>query len=155
MENIKRKIAKELGNIDSAGVKGSGENFESRPIYFISDTAFAPPSDVWETEDAIHIVMEIANLFPGDFTVEYVGGYLVIEGHRGEPSIVETAAVQKYHKKEIDYGDFRVKIKMNTRIDQQAARAVYKSGMLFITLPKQERAGEDTSVEIPVDFSED
>lgn len=78
-----------------------------RPILLFSDLSFSPPTDVWETEDKICIMMEIAGLSLSNINVRYESGYLVIEGERKEPAVLKDKKIQKYHKKEIDYGILR------------------------------------------------
>ncbi len=109
-----------------------------RPILLFSDLSFSPPTDVWETEDKICIMMEIAGLSLSNINVRYESGYLVIEGERKEPAVLKDKKIQKYHKKEIDYGIFTVKIKINKRVAQGNITANYKNGMLTIYLPKDE-----------------
>ena len=152
MGDLKNKLFKELKKIEPDRARPESLLSAKRPVLFLSDTAFSPPTDVWETDEEICIVVEIANLGMRYFNVQYSGGSIFIEGHRDDPSLESDSPIIKYHKKEIDSGAFKMKIKMNTRIFQQGIKAEYKKGMLFIRLPKnvQEISGED--VEIPVRY---
>ncbi len=136
MENIKRKIYKEFHTVDSA------ENLEidtfsgKRPILFVSEFSFSPPTDVWESDKEVTVMMEVADLTLQDFGIDYREGYLIVEGERKAPDTTQTGSISKYYKKEIDYGKFLVKVKMNTRIAREKITASYKNGMLIIHLPK-------------------
>jgi HSP20 family protein len=150
MDDIKRKLYKELKTIDSAEQMEMDSYPGKRPILYVSDYSFSPPTDVWETEKSVGIVMEIADLLPEDFTINYRGGYLIVEGARRQPDADADNPILKYHKKEIDYGKFLVKIKMNTRIDMDKIVANYKDGLLKIDLPKNVGRKPSRSVEIRV-----
>lgn len=150
MENIKRKIYKEFQAIDSAN------NVEfvtgKRPILYVSDFSFTPPTDVVESEDTVYVIMEIAALPPSHLSISYREGYLIIKGERKEGRLGKDVKVVKYHKKEIDYGPFLVKIKMNTRIDKDRISAEYKDGMLLVTLPKNVSRTISKDREIPINI---
>lgn len=128
---------------------------KSRPIYFIHESAFVPPSDVWETEERIIILMEIARLDLKKLNITYQGGYLIIEGERNEPEFGIPEKMVKIHKKEIEYGQFRIRVKMNTRIQARACTAEYQDGMLKIILPKDLQIRNAAGYSIPVKVLEE
>ncbi|OGB69003.1 MAG: hypothetical protein A2Y94_14335 [Caldithrix sp. RBG_13_44_9] len=150
MENIKRKIYREFKVIDSTERTEMETSGGKRPILYVSDFSFSPPTDVYESQHAVFVVMEIAGLSQQNLGISYREGYLVIEGERKEPKTAKEIKVTKYHKKEIDYGPFLVKIKMNTRIDKEKIAADYKDGMLLVTLPKNVSRMVQKDLEIPI-----
>jgi HSP20 family protein len=115
--------------------------------------AFAPPTNVWESDKEMFIMMEIAHLGVKDFHICYNAGALIIEGERKISGSSKERRVLKYHKKEIDEGNFRVNIKMNTRIVAKKISAKYENGMLTIVLPKDFRQQEDGEVKVPVEVA--
>ncbi len=136
MDNPKSKLYKTFKLDDSAVIDNYEHTPGKRPVILISDLSFSPPTDVWETEDRIYIMMEIAGLSLSDIAINYQNGYLFIAGERKEPAILKNAKIRKYHKKEIDFGNFKVKIKVSTRIRKDNITANYKNGILTIFLPK-------------------
>jgi HSP20 family protein len=150
MENVKRKIYKEFQVIDSSERIEMEPTTGKRPILYVSDFSFSPPTDVYESEEAVFVVMEIAALSQQNLGISYREGYLVIEGERKESKTTRELKITKYHKKEIDYGPFLVKIKMNTRIDKDKISADYKEGMLVVTLPKNVSRMQSKNMEIPI-----
>ena len=150
MENIKRKIYREFQVIDTAERTEMESPGGKRPILYVSDFTFSPPADVYESKDAVFVVMEIAGLSQQNLGISYRDGYLVIEGERKEPKTTKEIKVTKYHKKEIDYGPFLVKIKMNTRIDKEKIVADYKDGMLLVTMPKNVSRMVSMNLDIPI-----
>ena len=119
-----------------------------RPIYFVAETTFVPPTDVWETETCFYILLEIANLDLDNCSAKYLNGFIIIEGCRKIPQPEES--VRKYHKKEIEKGNFCVKVKMNTRIEQTKMQATYKDGFLMLELTKNFERKSDAYIEIPL-----
>jgi len=150
MDDIKKKVYKELKVIDLAESKDVESYPGKRPILYVSDFSFSPPTDVWETEHMICVVMEIAALQLEDFFINYREGFLVIEGERKQPEPDEKNRIVKFYKKELDFGKFLVKIKMNTRIDKDKISAHYENGLLRIELPKNIRGNIRHDIEIPV-----
>ncbi|MCK5453483.1 MAG: Hsp20/alpha crystallin family protein [Calditrichia bacterium] len=150
MDDLRKKAYKELKSIDVPETRDIEAYPGKRPILYVSDFSFSPPTDVWETEQMICVVMEIAALRLEDFMINYRDGFLVIEGERKAPETDQENRVIKYHKKELDYGKFLVKIKMNTRIDKEKISASYKNGLLKVSLPKNVQPTIRHDVEIPV-----
>ncbi|MEJ2636190.1 MAG: Hsp20/alpha crystallin family protein [Calditrichia bacterium] len=150
MNDVKRKITREFKIGEAAGLPDINVGKGKRPILFISDLAFSPPTDVWETDQEIRVMMEIAHLQGENFRVTYSEGYLMIEGHRPEPSVMSSAKIMKFYKKEIDYGKFSIKIKMNTRIRHEEITANYQNGLLSVILPINPGQGSSAGIEVPV-----
>lgn len=152
MDNLKRKIFKEFQmnkNQNETGIsRGSGGK---RPIFYSTETSFSPPTDVWESENEIYIMMEIAGLDLNDLDIHYSSGKLLIEGQRRESASERQSSIIQFHKKEIDYGTFRVKIKMNSRIEESGIFAGYKDGILSIILKKDTEGRKTGSIRIPVE----
>src|SRR5881409_4480205 len=53
-----------------------------RPVGFVASPKWKPPTDVYETADALVVHMDIAGMRSEDFTVQYVDGVLTIAGER-------------------------------------------------------------------------
>src|SRR5690349_25166881 len=53
-----------------------------RPVGFVASTKWKPPTDIFETDEALVVYMDIAGMRAEDFTVEYVDGILTIAGER-------------------------------------------------------------------------
>ncbi len=144
------KIYKEFPPGDCARISDPEFRKGKEPVRFLTDLAFVPATDVWETDKDMCVMIEIADLRLKNFRITYHRGFLVIEGSRPEPRHMQDSEIIKFHKKEIDYGNFLVKIKMNTRIDHNRISARHKNGMLFVRLPKSAGGGTPGNVEIPV-----
>src|SRR5438045_7415741 len=53
-----------------------------RPVGFVASAKGKPPTDIFETDDALVVYMDIAGMRSEDFSVEYVDGILTIAGER-------------------------------------------------------------------------
>ncbi len=94
--------------------------------------AWCPPTDVYETDEAVVVRVEIAGLRPEDVLVALHDRWLIISGHRHDP----TPKVA-YHQLEIRYGEFHVEVYLPWALDTDGAQAVYRDGFLVVTLPKK------------------
>ncbi|MFZ0389734.1 MAG: Hsp20/alpha crystallin family protein [Calditrichia bacterium] len=151
MDNVKKKLYDDIRSEDENLANGK-PLLRHRPIFLISELSFSPPTDVWETENEIRVLMEIGKLHKTDLKIGYSEGNLIIAGERPEPEFPEAEKPLRIHKKEIDYGPFSIKIKMNTRILADSIRADYQNGFLAIRLGKDSSGSESADKYIPVNI---
>lgn len=90
-----------------------------------------PLTDVFETDEALVIRVEIAGMRDSEFTISIVNRNLIIRGNR--PDIAERRA---YHQMEIPFGDFNSEIQLPFPVNVDEVEAVYEDGFLRVTLPK-------------------
>jgi len=106
------------------------ESFGSWPMH--PATVWRPPADIYETPDAIIVVIELAGVAEDDMTVTLFSDLLVVEGKREQP----VTSMNACHQLGIQYGNFRSEIGIHAPVDHDNVRAEYKNGLLNITLPK-------------------
>jgi len=97
----------------------------------VQSSIWSPPTDVYETDDAYAVRVEIAGMREDDFEVVVENNTLLISGNR--PDIPERRA---YHQMEIRFGKFATAIGLPGPVDIDHAVAQYADGFLTITLPK-------------------
>jgi len=90
-----------------------------------------PPTDVFETEDAIVIRVEIAGMREQDFSVALEARTLTIRGVRSDPT-----GRRAFYQMEIPFGEFSTEVELPAPIVSESVEAVYRDGFLQITLPK-------------------
>jgi HSP20 family protein len=95
-------------------------------------TAWQPPTDVYETETSLVIQLEVAGMRDGHFHVSLHDRTLVVSGARLEP-VRERRA---YYQLEVNNGDFRSEVELPVPVSGTDMRAEYEDGFLRITLPK-------------------
>lgn len=93
--------------------------------------AWRPPTDVFETPDAVVVRVEVAGMHESNFQVSLTDRLLVIAGVRHDPS-----PKVAYHQMELRYGEFRVEVFLHWPIDESSIQAVYTNGFLQVALPK-------------------
>lgn len=115
-------------------------------MIFRPNSQFTPPTDVIEFADKLVVLIEIAGMKAGDFSVSLTNSQLVVTGTRERPSFPEGA----YRQVEIGYGDFRVEVTLPWSVDQDDVTAAYREGLLQIELPRRaERAVRVIDVNAP------
>jgi HSP20 family protein len=66
-------------------------------------TIWHPPTDVYELDERLIVVVEVAGMRDGDFNVTLQGQTLTISGNRQRVAAADCA----YHQLEIRFGEFR------------------------------------------------
>lgn len=127
MSKIVRKISKPSDSqTDRHSVKRSiGWEMQVRA------KVWSPPTDMYETDNAYIIRMEIAGMQDEDFTVSVEGNFLLISGNR--PDVQERGA---YHQMEIRCGKFSSAVVLPSPVDLENASAAYEDGFFRVSLPK-------------------
>ena len=98
---------------------------------------FRPPTDVYETEDAVVVIIEVAGLHEDQFEISLseADRMLTVIGRRQSHSA--DAGRVTSHQLEISYGFFAVDVPMPWPLQAiESAQAEYDDGFLVITLPK-------------------
>ncbi|MDJ0726640.1 MAG: Hsp20/alpha crystallin family protein [Prochloraceae cyanobacterium] len=96
---------------------------------------FAPAAEMTETEDGIHLKLEIPGIESKDLDVEVTAESVSISGERKSETKTEENGTTRT---EFRYGKFRRVIPLPTRIENTKVVAEYKNGILNLDLPKAE-----------------
>lgn len=95
--------------------------------------SWRPPTDIYETDEQIIVLVEIAGMMESDISVSFDHNILTISGVRSTP-IDERRA---FHQMEIPFGDFISQIELPAPIDVDNIEASYDNGFLRVNLPKE------------------
>lgn len=98
-------------------------------------SVWRPPTDVYEMADRIVVLVEIAGVAEEDIAVTLFSDLLVVEGTRGQPSILRENP-SACHQLGIKYGAFRSEIYVPVTVDHDNVTAEYQNGLLKIVLKK-------------------
>ena len=93
--------------------------------------AWCPPTDVYQTEEALVVRMEIAGMQGVDFAITLDDRRLTVRGTRAD-----VAERRAYHQMEIRFGEFRTEIELPVDVQSEGVEAIYRDGFLRLTLPK-------------------
>ena len=102
----------------------------------VKSSVWDPPTDVYETEEAYVVCMEIAGMREENFEVSVQNDTLYIMGFRPD-----YPARRAYHQMEIRSGKFATVIGLPGPVNIDNALAEYQDGFLTITLPKETSKG--------------
>ena len=94
--------------------------------------SWQPPTDLYETKDALIVRAEIAGMRDGTLAVSINGKELTITGVREYPSHGGA-----YHQMEVRYGEFRSDVRLPVLVDEDKVEASYTDGFLTVVMPKQ------------------
>jgi HSP20 family molecular chaperone IbpA len=103
------------------------------PMVIVSRRAWVPPTDVYETEEAVVVQLEIPGVRQDDLEISLNERSLVVSGRRVDPLLSEKTA---YHRMEIQYGDFETEVCLPAALPQNEVEATYHDGFLTIRFPK-------------------
>ena len=95
-----------------------------------------PPAEMKETEEAIHLKLEIPGLEAKDLDVQVTEKAVSISGERKSETKAEENGKTR---SEFYYGKFERVIPLPARVQNTNVTAEYKDGILNLTLPKTEQ----------------
>ena len=109
--------------------------------------SWMPAVDVRESKDALEISTELPGIEPKEVEVSVENGVLTLKGSRQFEKATEG---ETYHRVERAYGSFERSFSLPTNVDPERVQAVYRHGVLHLTLPKREEA-KPRSISIKVE----
>ena len=107
----------------------------------LSTRSWAPPVDIYETENDIVLKAELPGIDPKDVEVRVEDNTLYLKGERNYEKEVKE---QNYHRVERSYGSFARSFSLPNSINADKVKAEYKDGLLTLTMPKREEAKPKT-----------
>ena len=110
-----------------------------RPSF--SNPFMEPAVDIYETEDQVVIVAEIAGIRDQDLELEVDGSRCILRGERKPAPQREKREIRQV---EIGLGPFQRELFLPAAVNPDAVETVYKDGMLQIALPKASPARSRT-----------
>lgn len=97
--------------------------------------AWQPPADVYETNEALIVRVEIAGMRSEAFNIELTGNVLRISGIREDRA--PAYQQQRYYRMEIPSGPFFIEVTLPwIPQHQEDINATYRDGFLTITIPR-------------------
>lgn len=129
--SFRKRITVDSGVLTEHEHLFSGRSLGTRWVVLRHSHLWRPPTDVFETDDAIIVLVEIAGMREANVSVSLNDRYLTVHGVR--PDWAERRA---YHQMEIHFGEFRTDVEVPTPIDADAIEATYGDGFLRVVLPK-------------------
>jgi HSP20 family protein len=133
-DDWQREMQRYLAHFYRAGKRPTilfNQHAQASPVW-------TPAMDMYETEDALVIVLDLAGVDGERTEVRAEPHLLVVRGVRHERRSPSGPDEQRsYHALEIPYGRFERSVRLPPGLDTSEARANYREGLLEITLPKR------------------
>lgn len=104
-----------------------------------------PAMDIYETEEAVIIVAELAGVKREDLRVILDRNVVRIYGHRGPASYEEGA---RFHRLEIEYGAFTRSFRISVPFKADGVEAQAEDGFLYVRLPKETNEPETRKIAV-------
>lgn len=98
-------------------------------------TTWSPAVDIYETENAFVVKVELPGLTKDDIEVQIHDGILTLKGERKFEKEVKE---ENYHRIERAYGTFQRSFSLPTAVEEDKIKASFKDGVLEVNLPKAE-----------------
>jgi HSP20 family protein len=98
---------------------------------------WAPPVDIYETDDAFVLKAELPGFSKDDIQIELHDNRLTIRGERKREGEVKD---EQYHRVERVYGRFERVFALPTAVDSERVQASFQDGVLELQLPKSAAA---------------
>jgi HSP20 family protein len=97
---------------------------------------FVPTADIYESQDALTVILEMPGVEKNDVDVRVEEGMLKIEGRL---DLSKYQGLQPLYT-EYNVGHYARSFRLSSKIDQNTIGAELKDGVLSLTLPKAEEA---------------
>jgi HSP20 family protein len=109
---------------------------EKREETTIPARVFVPTADIYETKDALTVILEMPGVEKNNIAVRVEDGLLYVEGR------LDLAKYQGLQPLYIEYniGHYSRSFQLSSKIDQTKIAAALNDGVLSLTLPKVEEA---------------
>lgn len=114
--------------------------FEDFNLPGAGERTFAPRIDVEEREKEIVVSAELPGVEEKDVQVSASSDFLTIRGEKKEKKEEKR---KNYYRKETFQGIFDRRIPLPCEVDRDKAAAVFRKGVLTVTLPKSAEARAD------------
>lgn len=106
----------------------------------------SPPIDVYETDDAVEVVVDLPGIDPAAVRIISKGDSLLVAGDKAPRRV---RGESSFHLVERGYGRFARVVRLARACDPSNARARFVSGELQISIPKiVERRGKPITIAI-------
>jgi HSP20 family protein len=97
---------------------------------------FVPTADIYETEDALKVILEMPGVEKGNVNVHVEDDVLNVEGRL---DLTKYQGLQPLYT-EYNIGHYERSFRLSNKIDQDKIGVELKEGVLSLTLPKVEEA---------------
>jgi HSP20 family protein len=102
------------------------------------------PLNIWEDDEALHLVARVPGLEADDLDITVTGDVLTIRGRFPSDSEREEGKDWCWYSNELWYGPFERTVNLPVAVQSDKVDATFKNGVLHLTVPKAEEAKPKT-----------
>jgi HSP20 family protein len=136
MAIVRVNPARDLGHMERE-LRRMLRGFDSPSEEPASMALWAPPVDIFETDNEVVVRAECPGMEQKDLDIRIDNNALTIKGERRMDQRVKE---ENYHRIESMYGTFVRSFTLPINVDPDNVKAEYRNGILTITLPKKEQS---------------
>jgi HSP20 family protein len=114
-----------------------------RPFAIFHSRPWQPALNIYETEQALLIVAELAGVDPANLAIDVHPMYIDIRGIR---ELNTPAELRRIQRMEIAAGAFQIDVPLSVPVDPEQAEARYANGLLEVWLPFGQRGVQQVVV---------
>lgn len=118
------------------------------PVIFKREFAFIPAIEITEDKSNIFLKAELPGMSKDDIVINLMEDSVNISG---EIKTKEESDDCKMCRTELKYGKFSRTISLLNQIKKDKAKAEYKDGILYLTLPKKEQGDDNGIVKLKIE----
>src|SRR5579883_110043 len=107
----------------------------------VGTQTWAPPVDIYETDDSVILTAEVPGVDPKDVDVRIEGNTLYLSGERKLDSGIKE---ENFRRMERVYGPFSRSFTLPASVNPDKVNAEYSNGLLTLTMTKREEAKPKT-----------
>lgn len=104
------------------------------PKMHFENLSLSPSIDLVDDKDQFKVEVEMPGMGEEDIKVSINNGILTI---KGEKTVSKEDNAKNYTRREIHYGTYERSLSLPDTIDIDKAKASFKKGMLWVTIPKK------------------
>jgi HSP20 family protein len=101
--------------------------------------------DIYERKDALVVKVAVPGVKPEELDITVTGDVLNIKGEIKEEKEIQE---EKYHRREFRYGSFCRSVRLPIEVNVDKADAIFKDGILTLTLPRLKEKKRSVPVRI-------
>ena len=109
---------------------------EKKPEATVPARTFVPTADIFETEGALTVVLEMPGVDKSNVDISIEDGVLIVQGRL---DFSKYEGMQPLYT-EYNIGHYRRSFSLSNKIDQNKIGAEMKDGVLTLSMPKAEEA---------------
>lgn len=107
-------------------------------FFTLPSHVLSPPTDVFETEDEIVVLLELPGVKKRDIQVLFGGNRVTVRAYRRDPYSGRRVS---FRQMEIFNGPIERTVSLHEPVDEVNIRAHCENGLLAVSLPKKKRTG--------------